>query len=344
MRNNFYFSGKIAIILLAVLLHFAPAIAQVNDPLPSWNDGPSRRAIVTFVTAAVDNGSPQFITPEDRIAVFDNDGTLWSEQPLYFQFRFALEQVHALAPQHPEWQMEQPFAAVLKGDATALAASGDQGLMEIMVATHSGMTTDQFSATISAWLGSARNPDCACAYTSLVYQPMLELLAYLRANGFKTYIVSGGTVEFMRAFAGKVYGVPPEQVIGSALVTRFQFGPDGKPQLLRLPKLEVLDDGPGKPSSIERIIGRRPVFAFGNSDGDLQMLEWTISGGGPRLAALLHHTDAAREYAYDRQSRIGRLDKALDEATAKSWTVVDMRQDWRTIFPPGIAKIGPKSN
>ncbi len=344
MGRNLYFGAKIALVLLAVLLHFTHAGAQTTDPLPSWNDGAVKQGIVAFVTAAADRNSSGFIAPQDRIAVFDNDGTLWSEQPLYFQFRFALERVRALAPQHPEWQTQQPFAAVLSGDQKALAASGDKGLFEILVATHSGMTTDAFSQTASDWLAAARHPDCACSYTSLVYQPMLELLAYMRTNGFKTYIVSGGTVDFMRAFAQSVYGVPPEQVIGSAMATHYQIGPDGRPQLLREAKLDVLDDGPGKPSSIERIIGRRPVFAFGNSDGDREMLEWTAAGSGPRFEGLVHHTDAAREYAYDRQSSIGRLDKALYEGQAKGWTIVDMRRDWRTVYPPGVRRIGPKSN
>jgi phosphoglycolate phosphatase-like HAD superfamily hydrolase len=284
------------------------------------------------------------IQPQDRIAVFDNDGTLWSEQPLYFQFIFALDRVKALAPSHPEWKTEQPFAAILQGDKKALAASGEEGMGKVLAVTHAGMTTDQYAAISAAWLANARHHACDCPYTSLVYQPMLELLTYLRANGFKTYIVSGGTVEFMRNFAERVYGVPPEQVIGSSFETRYMLAADGTPQLMREPKMAFVDDGPGKPEAIDRIIGRRPVFAFGNSDGDQQMLEWTAAGSGPRFEGLVHHTDAAREYAYDRQSSIGRLDTALDEGQAKGWTIVDMKQDWRAVYPPGVFRIGPKSN
>ncbi|MGN6149298.1 MAG: HAD family hydrolase [Rhizomicrobium sp.] len=323
-------SSAFAIILLLA----CPAKA---DPLASWNDGPAKRSIVSFVTTATDEGGKGYIDPADRIAVFDNDGTLWSEQPIYFQFQFALDQVKALAPQHPEWRAEQPFKAVLDGDMKALAASGEKGLAALMMATHTGMTTDAFAATVTNWLASARHPRCKCPYTDLVYQPMLELMDYLRANGFKTYIVSGGGVEFMRAFAQTVYGVPPEQVIGTTGVTKFQIGADGKPELVREAKVEFVDDGPGKPSGINKFIGRRPVFAFGNSDGDQQMLEWTAAGGGARFEGLVHHTDAKREWAYDRQSKIGKLDKALDEATAKGWTVVDMKRDWRTIYPAHVS-------
>jgi phosphoserine phosphatase len=344
MRQTLFFGTKIGIVLLAVLLHLLSSGAQAADPLPSWNDGGTKHSIVSFVSAAVNHASPGYVQPEDRVAVFDNDGTLWSEKPLYFQFRFALEEVRVMAPQHPEWRTQQPFAAVLEGDMRALEASGDKGLAEILVATHSGMTTEQFSRTIANWLSTARHPDCACPYTSLVYQPMLELLSYLRANGFKTYIVSGGTVEFMRVFAQAVYGVPPEQVIGTVFATRFRLASDGKPELLREPRVDVLDDGPGKPSNIDRIIGRRPVFAFGNSDGDQQMLEWTEAGSGVHLEGLVHHTDAAREYAYDRQSSVGRLDKALDEGVVKGWVIVDMRRDWRTVYPPGVIRVGPRSN
>jgi phosphoglycolate phosphatase-like HAD superfamily hydrolase len=316
----------------AFLLLFIASPAWA-DPLTSWNDGPAKRNIVSFITAAANEHSKDYIAPSDRIAVFDNDGTLWSEQPIYFQFQFALDRVKALAPQHPEWKTEQPFKAVLDGDQKALVASGEKGLAALLEVTHSGMTTEAFAATVTNWLATARHPRCKCPYTSLVYQPMLELMAYLRANGFKTYIVSGGGVEFMRAFAQTVYGVPPEQVIGSTGVTKFQIGADGKPELLRVAKIEFVDDGPGKPSGINKFLGRRPVFAFGNSDGDQQMLEWTVAGAGARFAGLVHHTDAAREWAYDRQSKIGHLDKALDEANAKGWTVVDMKRDWRTIFP-----------
>ena len=344
MQLNLYFGIKIAIILAALCLHVPPALAQGSDPLPSWNDGLVKARIASFVAEAADRASPGYIQPQDRIAVFDNDGTLWSEQPLYFQFAFALDRVRVLAPQHPEWKTEQPFAAILQGDMKTLAASGEEGMGKVLAVTHAGMTTEQYAAIAAAWLESARHRACDCAYTSLVYQPMLELLAYLRANDFKTYIVSGGTVEFMRSFAERVYGVPPEQVIGSAFETRYLLTADGTPQLMREPKIAFIDDGAGKPEAIDRIIGRRPVFAFGNSDGDQQMLEWTAAGSGPRFEGLVHHTDATREYAYDRQSSIGRLDKALDEGLAKGWTIVDMKQDWRTIYPAGVRHIGPKSN
>ncbi len=307
--------------------------AAAAEPLASWNEGPAKQRIVSFVSGATDATGSGYIPLDDRIAVFDNDGTLWSEQPLYFQFLFALDRVRAMAPQHPEWKTEQPFKAVLDGDMKAVAASGEKGLAALLMATHTGMTTDRFAAVVTNWLATARHPRFNRLYIDLVYQPMLELLTYLRANGFKTYIVSGGTVEFMRAFAEAVYGVPPEQVIGSTFVTKFQIGVDGKPELIREPKLDFLDDGPGKPVAINKFIGRRPVFAFGNSDGDQQMLEWTAAGAGPRFAGLMHHTDAAREWAYDRASKIGRLDQALDEAVARGWTIVDMKQDWRTVYP-----------
>jgi haloacid dehalogenase-like hydrolase len=308
-------------------------VCAVADPLPAWNDGAAKARIVGFVVAASTAGSKGYIAPADRIAVFDNDGTLWCEQPIYPQLQFALDRVEALSPRHPEWREVQPFEAVLAHDTGALEASGEKGLAELLRATHTGMTTDAFAATVTDWLAAARDPRYHAPYADLVYQPMLELLAYLRANGFKTYIVSGGTIEFVRAFAPTVYGVPPEQVIGSAFLTTYQIGDDGAPELVREPEIAFVDDGPGKPVGINTFIGRRPVVAFGNSDGDREMLEWTMAGSGPRLAGLVHHTDAAREYAYDRGSKIGRLDKALDEAQAKGWLVVDMRRDWRTVFP-----------
>jgi phosphoglycolate phosphatase-like HAD superfamily hydrolase len=263
--------------------------------------------------------------------VFDNDGTLWAEQPIYFQFAFALDRVKALVPQHPEWKTTQPFKAVLDGDMKTVAGSGEKGLVEIMMAAHAGMTTDEFARIVADWIRSARHPRFKTPYTDLVYQPMIELLAYLRANGFKTFIVSGGGVEFMRVFAQRVYGIPPEQVVGSMIETEFQMK-EGKPVLMRLPKIDFIDDGPGKPAGINKFIGRRPVFAFGNSDGDQQMLEWTKGGSGPRFAGIVHHTDAEREWAYDRQSSIGKLDKAWDEATEKGWTVVDMKSEWARVF------------
>ena len=279
-------------------------------------------------------GGAGFRAAGERIATFDNDGTLWTEQPFYFQAFFALDRVKAMAPQHPEWKTKQPFKALLDGDMKALAGSGEKGLMQIVAAAHSGMTTDEFSKSVVDWLATARHPRFNRPYTELVYQPMLELLAYLRANGFKTFIVSAGGVEFMRPWTEKVYGIPPEQVVGSSGVVKFQMDAGGKPSLLKMPKIEFVDEGPGKPVGINRFIGRRPIFAFGNSDGDLQMLQWTAAGAGARFMGLVHHTDAEREYAYDRQSKVGKLDKALDEATAKGWTVVDMKRDWKAVFKP----------
>lgn len=323
---------RVLVVWLVVVICGGVACAQ-SDPLPSWNDGPNKQAIIAFVKAVTAEGNSQFVPVPQRIASFDNDGTLWSEQPIYFQFAFALDRVKALAPQHPEWKTEQPFKAVLDGDMKALAASGEKGLAQLIMATHTGMTTDEFATAVSDWLATAKHPTQKRAYTHLVYQPMLELLAYLRQNGFKTFIVSGGTVEFMRVFAEKVYGVPPEQVVGSSFVTRFQMETGGTPVLIREAKIEFVDDGPGKPVGIQRFIGRRPIFAFGNSDGDQQMLEWTAAGAGAKFMGLVHHTDAEREWAYDRQSHIGKLDKALDEALAKKWVVVDMKKDWKQIYP-----------
>jgi phosphoglycolate phosphatase-like HAD superfamily hydrolase len=312
---------------------FGPSLAQ-SDPLPSWNDGAAKAAIVDFVAKVTQEGGPDFVVPEKRIATFDNDGTLWAEQPFYFQGLFAFDEIRRLAPQHPQWKTTEPFKSVLTGDMKGLAAAGEKGLLEIVMTTHAGMTTEDFAKTVADWLATARHPTKKVPYDKLVYQPQLELLAYLRANGFKTFIVSGGGVEFMRVFAERTYGIPPEQVVGSSGVVKFDIGADGKPVLTKEPKIEFIDDGPGKPVGINRFIGRRPILAFGNSDGDLQMLQYTAAGDGPRLALIVHHTDADREWAYDRTSHIGKLDKALDEATAKGWTVIDMKQDWRTVFPP----------
>ena len=316
-----------------VVLTLAASPAKAQDPLPSWNDGPNKQAIADFVGRVTREGSPGFVAPADRIAVFDNDGTLWSEQPIYFQFAFALDRVKALAPRHPEWKTTQPFKAVLDGNLEALAASGQKGLGELVMATHTGMTTDAFAKSVSDWVATSRHPRFKRPYTDLVYQPMLELLTHLRANGFKTYIVSGGTVDFMRVFAQRVYGIPPEQVVGTTFVTTFAMQPDGTPALTIEPKVAMIDDGPGKPVGINTFIGRRPILAFGNSDGDHQMLQWTAAGTGARLMGLVHHTDSAREWSYDRQSHIGKLDKALDEATAKQWVVVDVKRDWKVIYP-----------
>ncbi|WP_339487708.1 HAD family hydrolase [Pseudomonas sp. EL_65y_Pfl2_R95] len=314
------------------LLFLVPYLSQAADTLPSWSDGPSRQAIERFVQAITEEGSKDYVPVAERIAVFDNDGTLWSEQPIYFQVLFAFSEVKRLAPEHPQWKAEQPFKAVLENDQKTLAASGMDGLMKIIGATHTGVTTDEFRESAERWLATAKHPKSDKPFTEMVFQPMLELLDYLRANGFKTYIVSGGEVEFMRAFAEEVYGIPPEQVIGTTFVTQFQ-DQDGQYSILREPKLALNDDGPGKPVSIQSVIGRRPILAFGNSDGDLQMLQWTMAGNGKRFAGLVHHTDANREWAYDRDSKIGQLNKALDEALKNNWTVVDMASEWKSIYP-----------
>jgi len=318
-------------VTLLVVAGGGPARAQ-DDPLPSWNDGPAKAAIRTFVRRVTTPGGPEYVAPPERIATFDNDGTLWSEQPMYFQLAFVLDRVKALAPKNPDWATKQPFKAALEGDAKALAASGERGLLQLLMATHAGMTTAEFDTIVRSWLASARHPRFQRPYTDLVFQPMLELLAHLRASGFKTYIVSGGGIEFMRPWTTEVYGIPPEQVVGSSIKTRFEMR-EGKPVLMRLPELDFIDDKAGKPVGIQKFIGRRPLAAFGNSDGDLQMLQWTAAGEGARLMLIVHHTDGEREWAYDRQSHIGRLDKALDEARAKGWTVVDMKKDWKVIYP-----------
>lgn len=319
-------------VMLGMMVSLQDASAQ-SDPLPSWKDGATKNAIVDFVGRVTKTGGTEYVTPEERIAVFDNDGTLWSEQPFYFQLAFALDRISELAKVHPEWKEKEPFKSVLAGDIKAVAASGEHGLLEIVAATHFGLTTEEFGSIVDAWLAKAQHPEKHRPYTELVYQPMLELLTYLRGNGFKTFIVSGGGVEFMRRFAERVYGIPPEQVIGSTGVVKFETGADGQPKLVKEAKVEFVDDGPGKPVGINRSIGRRPLLAFGNSDGDQQMLQWTAAGDGARMVALIHHTDGEREWAYDRKSHIGKLDKALEEAKSKGWTVVDMKTDWATIFP-----------
>lgn len=316
---------------LAVVLSVAGGAARAADPLPSWNEGPAKQSITEFVAAVTNAGSPDFVPAEERIATFDNDGTLWPEQPMYTQLAFALDRVKAMAPLHPDWQEKQPFKAVLEGDLKALAESGEHGLVELIMATHAGITTDEFATIVTDWLAAAKHPKFDTPYTALAYQPMLELLDYLRANGFKTYIVSGGGVEFVRPWSEKVYGVAPEQVVGSSIKTQFEMR-DGRPRLFRLPEINFIDDKAGKPVGIQQYIGRRPIAAFGNSDGDLQMLQWTTLSGGRRLGLIVHHTDADREYAYDRQSPFGRLDKALDAAAVNQWTVVDMKRDWKRVF------------
>jgi len=322
-----------AVRLTALLVFFAgAATAQPADPLPSWNSSVSRTALVAFVDKVTTAGTPDFVPPAERIAVFDNDGTLWAEQPMYFQAFFVFDRIKALAPQHPEWTDTEPYASVLKGDVTRALAGGERALLQMVMATHADTTTEEFERLVREWIATARHPTTGRLFTEMVYQPMLEVLSCLRANGFKTYIVSGGGIEFMRPWAERVYGIPPEQVIGSSIKTRFEMR-DGRPVLVRLPELNFIDDKEGKPVAIQQHIGRRPIAAFGNSDGDLQMLQWTTAGPGARFALYVHHTDAAREWEYDRASSIGRLDAGLGAARAGGWTVVDMRQDWKVIHP-----------
>jgi phosphoserine phosphatase len=306
-------------------------------PLPSWNDGAARTAILSFVERVTKDGGPDYVPPAERIAVFDNDGTLWSEQPTYVQLAFALDRVKALAPAHPEWKTTQPFKAALEGDTKALAAAGERGVLQLVMASHAGNTTAEFEQVVREWIATAKHPRSGRPYTEMVYQPMLELLAYLRANGFKTFIVSGGGVEIMRPWAERVYGIPPEQVIGSSIKTKYEAR-NGTPVLARLPEINFIDDKEGKPVGIQQHIGRRPIAAFGNSDGDFQMLEWTTAGPGPRLALIVHHDDAEREVAYDRESHIGRLARGLDEAPARGWIVASMKRDWRRVFSEPPAK------
>jgi phosphoserine phosphatase len=328
------FAAFLGLLVLICVAAAGPVRAQA-DPLPSWNDGAAKAAITDFVTLATMEGGPDHIAPSERIAVFDNDGTLWTEQPVYFQLAFALDRVKALASQHPEWNDKEPFKSLLAGDMKGVLASGQKGLGEILAVTHAGMTTEEFAGTVREWMASARHPKFGRPYNKLIYQPMLELLDYLRANGFKTFIVSGGGIEFMRPWVEQAYGIPPEQVVGSSGVVTYELDAGDKPVLRKEAKIEFVDDGPGKPVGINRFIGRRPTFAAGNSDGDLQMLQWTTLNEGPRFAMIIHHTDGEREFAYDRQSHIGKLDKALDEAGSRGWTVVDMKTDWKTIYPAG---------
>jgi phosphoglycolate phosphatase-like HAD superfamily hydrolase len=324
--------GLAATLGVVCALAVSPALAQ-TDPLPSWNDGPAKQAIETFVQKVTDPESKDFVAPENRIATFDNDGTLWVEKPIYVQLAFALHRVKALAPEHPEWKDKQPFKAVLEGDMKTVAASGEKGIAELVMATHAGMSPAEFRKIVGDWLATAKDQRFKRGYTKLVYQPMLELLSYLRDNGFTTYIVSGGGIEFVRDFSEPVYGIPPAQVVGSSIKTKYEVV-DGKPTLIRLPEMNFVDDKTGKPIGINQHIGQRPIAAFGNSDGDYQMLDWTTAGEGPRFGLIVHHTDAEREYAYDRDSKVGRLDKALTDAPQKGWVVVDMKNDWKQVFPP----------
>lgn len=320
------------IILATLLCHGYTAKAQAADPLPSWNEGKSKQAIIDFVTTVTTAGSPGFVPAPERIATFDNDGNLWAEQPMYFQLFFAIDRVNVLAQQHPQWKTQEPFASLLKGDVEGALAGGMKSVGEIIMATHAGMSTEEFEQIVTDWVATARHPVTRRPYTEMVYQPMLELLGYLRANDFKTFIVSGGGIEFMRPWTEAIYGIPPEQVVGSSIKVKFELH-DGEPVLMRQPELNFIDDKEGKPVGINSYIGRRPVLASGNSDGDLQMLQYTAAGSGPRLMLYLHHTDAEREWAYDRDSSIGKLDKGLDEAQEKGWTVIDMKKDWKVIFP-----------
>jgi phosphoglycolate phosphatase-like HAD superfamily hydrolase len=309
-----------------------PPAASQTDPLPSWNDGPSKKAIVAFVTRVTTGGGPDFVAPAERIATFDNDGTLWSEQPIYFQAAFALDRVKELSPSHPEWTSKQPFKGIIEDDMKAVTAAGEKGLAELLAVTHTGNTTDEFDKIVRDWIANARHPKTNRPYTEMVFQPMLELLNYLRANGFKTYIVSGGGIDFMRPWTERVYGIPPEQVIGSRAKVRYEVR-NGQPAILKLPEVDLVDDKAGKPVGIYQVIGRRPIAAFGNSDGDFEMLEWTTSGPGARFGLIVHHTDGEREWAYDRTSHIGQLARGLDEAPKRGWTVVDMKNEWKVIYP-----------
>jgi phosphoglycolate phosphatase-like HAD superfamily hydrolase len=302
------------------------------DPLPSWSDTAPKQAITAFVEKVTKEGSADFVPVPERIAVFDNDGTLWAEQPMYFQAFFIFDRIKTLAPQHPEWAEKEPFASVLMGDVKSALAGGEKVLIEMAMATHAGMTSDEFEKIVSDWITTAKHPKTGKLYTEMVYQPMLEVLTYLRANGFKTFIVSGGGIEFMRPWTERVYGIPPEQVVGSSIKTKYEVR-DGKPAIVRLPDLNFIDDKEGKPIGIHQHIGRRPVMAFGNSDGDFQMLEWTTSGKGPRFGMIIHHTDAEREFAYDRESHIGKLAKGLDQGPKLGWSIASMKDDWKNIFP-----------
>jgi phosphoglycolate phosphatase-like HAD superfamily hydrolase len=330
MKTSWTSFVPVAALVMIATSWVPPGLAQ--DLLPSWNDTGPKKAIVGFVERVTKQGSPDFVPPNERIATFDNDGTLWTEQPIYFQLAFALDRVKAFSAQHPEWKAKEPFASLLKGNVKGALAGGEKAIFQIAMATHTGMTTEEFDKTVRDWIASAKHPKTGRLYTEMVYQPMLELLAYLRASGFKTFIVSGGGIEFMRVFSEQVYGIPPEQVIGSSGKLKFDLR-HGKPVLVKLPEINFIDDKAGKPVGIQMQIGRRPVLAFGNSDGDLQMLQWTAAGGGARFMGLVHHTDGEREWAYDRTSSIGRLDKALDEASTKGWTLVSMKSDWKVIYP-----------
>ena len=328
-----FFCVPIAAAFMAVTIGFAGTSALADDPLPSWNEGAAKAAILAFVKDVTEQGGPRFVPVEERIAVFDNDGTLWAEKPMYVQAFFALDRVKTLAPDHPEWKDQEPFKSILAGDIKAALGGGEKAMVELVMATHAGMSTAEFEKIVSDWFATARHPETHRLFTDMVYQPMLELLAYLRANGFRTYIASGGGVEFMRPYTESAYGIPPEQVIGSSIKTEFKLDGD-QAVLMRLPEINFIDDKDGKPVGINQFIGRKPIAAFGNSDGDLEMLQWVTAGEGPRFGLIVHHTDAVREWAYDRDSDVGRLSVALDQAGPRGWTVVSMKDDWKVIFPP----------
>ncbi|WP_457581122.1 HAD family hydrolase [Ensifer canadensis] len=313
----------------------APALVAAADAppagLPSWNDGEAKSAIIDFVTRVTTEGGPDYVAEVDRIAVFDNDGTLWTEQPMYFQGMFINDRIKVMAPDHPEWKDKEPFASLLKGDMAGVSAAGEKGLVELAMATHAGMTSDEFTKIVKDWFASAKHPRFDRPYNEITYLPMREVLDYLRENGFKTYIVSGGGIEFMRPMTEQMYGISPEQVVGSTITTKYELQGD-TPVLMREPKVDFIDDGPGKPVGINKFIGRRPIFAAGNSDGDYEMLRWVTSGAGPSFGMIVHHTDGEREWAYDRQSHVGKLDKAMNEAEQRKWLLIDMKADWNTIY------------
>jgi haloacid dehalogenase-like hydrolase len=317
-------------LLAALVLAGSPLWAQ-TAPLPSWTDGPNKTAILDFVEAVTDPKAATFVPPAERIAVFDNDGTLWAEQPVYFQFFFALDQARKAAAADPAWASTPALKAAAAGDIKAILAGGEPALIEVVTATHSGMSVEDFTASVADWIATAKHPQTGLPYTGMTYQPMVELLDHLRDAGFQTWIVSGGGIDFMRAFTEDAYGIPPQQVIGSLGKSSLQTI-DGTPQVMKDPAIAFIDDKEGKPVGITRSIGKRPIFVAGNSDGDLAMLQWATAGDGPRFGMIVHHTDAAREYAYDRDSHIGQLDRALDAAPAAGWTVVDMAKDWQTVY------------
>lgn len=321
------FSNMKSLLVLPLL-----ALAAAADPLPSWNDGPAGKAIVSFVEKVTREGGDDYVPEAERVAVFDNDGCLWSEQPMYFQLIYAIDRIKATADQHPEWKETEPFASVIKGDMEAALAGGERSLIKMIAATHAGMTTEEFRHAVAEWLETSRHPKTGLRYDQMIYQPMLELLDYLRANGFKTFIVSGGGIDFLRVFAEKAYGIPPEQVVGSSIAAKYEVR-DGKPVLVKTLDSHFIDDKEGKPVGIHQHIGRRPIFAAGNSDGDFQMLEYTTAGDGPRFAMLVHHDDAEREWAYDRDSHIGKLARGLDEGPDRGWTIVSMKDEWKAIYP-----------